>query len=58
MEDIFIKMIQLVKELAEVTGANWYDSGFMTVDGRTASGKNLSLTLNVKEDGEDAAKLE
>ena len=54
MEDIFIKMIQLVKELAEVTGANCYDSGFMTVDGRTASGKNLSLTLSVKEDSEDA----
>ena len=48
MEDIFIKMIQLVKELAEVTGANWYDSGFMTVDGRTASGKNLPPCQNLK----------
>ena len=54
MEDTFIKMIQMVKELAEVTGANWYDSGFMMVEGRTASGKNISLTLSVKEDREDA----
>lgn len=56
MEDTFIKMIQMVKELAEVTGANWYDydSGFMEVEGRTASGKNISLTLRVKEDSKDA----
>ena len=54
MSDILCKLIEVGNAVGKVTSAMMYDSGFMTVDGVKPSGKKFAITLNVKEEEEDA----
>lgn len=53
MSDILCRLIGLGNEVGTVVTAMMYDSGFMTVEGKTHDGKNFSITMNVKEEEND-----
>ena len=54
MSDILCRLIGLGNEFGTVVTAMMYDSGFMTVDGKTKDGKKFSITLSIKEEEENA----
>ena len=55
MIDIFGMLCSLAKEIGgNVTSANFYESGFMTVNGRTYDGKSFTLSLVIKEEEKNA----
>lgn len=53
MTEIFEALLHLAGGVGTVTSAMMYDSGFMTVEGKTAEGKKFSVTLNIMEDKKD-----
>lgn len=54
MIDIFSNLIYVGKTAGTVTSAIMYESGFMTVDGKTKEGKNFHITMSIKEEEENA----
>ena len=53
MSEIFEALLHLAGGVGKVSNATMYESGFMTVDGKTAEGKKYSITLSIKEENED-----
>ena len=48
--DVFERLIYIGKGAGTITSAMMYDSGFMTVEGKTDDGKAFSITLHIKEE--------
>ena len=52
--DILIEMIRLGEQFGKVTEVHLYKSGYCHIDGESKSGKEFSLSPNVKEEKKDA----
>ncbi len=50
MFEVFKKLTRVAEEVGTVNSAMMYESGFITVDGKTKDGKKFSLTLSIKEE--------
>ena len=54
MINIFRNLINICCTLGEVNQSLMYESGFITIEGKTNDGKNFHLTLSIKEEEENA----
>ena len=52
MMDVFGRLIKAALELGEINQALMYESGFMTIEGKTNAGKKFSVTLHINEEEE------
>ena len=51
---IFGLLIKAGMELGEIDQVLMYDSGFMSLEGKTNAGNKFTITLHTKEEEEDA----
>ena len=53
----FVALISIAVDAGTVTQAMMYESGFVTIEGKTHDGKNFSITMNVKEEETDGKSV-
>ena len=53
MFEVFKKLTCVAEEVGTVSSAMMYESGFITVDGKTKDGKKFAITLTIKEEEEN-----
>ena len=53
MMKYFVDLLVTANNAGIVTSAMMYESGFITIDGKTEEGKNFSITMSVKEEEKD-----
>lgn len=59
MNSILMNLLEFADRMGVVDQMLCYDSGFITVEGRTRSeGKKFTITLQFKEENENAEELE
>lgn len=54
MSEILRNLVMVGDYIGIVVSAMMYESGFMTVDGKTKDGKKFTITLSIKEEEENA----
>lgn len=53
MSEHFQKMIEIGTKLGAITDAHMYHNDFITIEGKTAEGKEFSLSLHIEEEKND-----
>ena len=53
MTENFQKLIEIGTNLGCITNAHLYHNDFITIEGKTAEGKEFSLSLHIKEEKND-----
>ena len=50
ISDVFLALTNIGKSLGTVTSAHLYDSNFISIEGVTREGKEISLSLHIKKE--------
>ena len=57
MFEEFRKLCHVAESIGTVTQAMMYESGFITIEGKTNDGKNYSITMSFKEEEKDGESV-
>lgn len=50
MIGIFQELVEIGRSIGDLANAHLYDSGFISIEGKTKEGKKFSLSLHIAEE--------